>query len=122
MKTMTKNINLFNMSYNIINLNMKYNEFEIELDFNENEIQPGKHIKIEIKNINISKYTKLNINDYELIIQNGKLPEIQKNNTYSQCIFEKELVGVNKFRLFFIDKKFTLLKFIITIHLIFQLI
>lgn len=109
-KKMTKNINLFNMSNSNINLNIKYNESEIKLDLSKNEIQPGKHILIEIENINILNYTKLNINNYELIIENGNLPKISKNNNYSQCNFDMELVGINKFKIIFIKKNFSLEK------------
>ena len=110
LKTMTKDIYIFNMSYNKININLEYNKSEIDIDLNKNEIDAGSSIKLEIKNTNIINKTILRINGTNIQIGNKSFPKIQKYGCNSSCNFYNDLINFKNIKLFFIDNNFKLKK------------
>ena len=103
-----KKIYIFNMTNSKKILNFSYDKNKIELWKNFDEIESGELKEISIKNLGIISDTILKINEYEINIEELKIPNIiQNGENYKFELDEKEMQKQkNEFKVYIIDKKF----------------
>ena len=123
LKGVEKEIYLFNMTYKKTkNFQIKYNKDLIELQYDEkiNCIDPGKILKIKIKNENLNnEECKIILNEENFFIEilNMEYPKLKKTKDEIFCEFNNKTRGEienynesKKFELILINKEFILYK------------